>query len=63
MICPRCGGDNATYVLSVSFENMTEYGMTLRKKFNVCPTCYRELLNDTTKGMRARNADSNARVQ
>lgn len=63
MICPRCGGDNATYVLSVCFESMTDYGMSLRKKFNMCPKCYRELIEDATKAMRGKDADSDTRVQ
>jgi len=62
MICPRCGGDGATYTLSVNFVSMNPYGLRIKKSFYICPQCHRELLEDTTKNMRANNADSDARV-
>ena len=58
MICPRCGEDNATYTLSVDFISMSVYGLQIKKSFNVCPKCHRELLMEF-QGVKGRdNSDT-----
>ena len=59
MICPVCKESSASFSLAVDFRNISDFGMTLKKSFHVCPKCYRELITKF-QGVR-KNVDSNTR--